>query len=111
MSDCAGLVVPTAWLPKVRMLVDKVALVPEVSPTPLRETECGLPKVLSTILIDALRLPIWFGLKVTISPQFAPAARLEPQLLVWPKSAALIPVSPALLMATAKVPLLLTVSA
>ena len=103
--DCAGLVVPTSWVANVRLAADKVALGPEVSPTPLRETECGLPTVLSVIVTDALRGPNWLGVKVTLMVQFAPAARLDPHvLLLWLKSAALAPVSAMLLTTTADYP-------
>src|SRR5712692_4744723 len=109
--DCAGLVVPTSWLAKVKLVADKVASGPEVSPTPFRETECGLPTVLSVIVIEALRGPNWPGVKVTLMVQFAPAARLEPHVLLWLKSVALVPVSAMLLMTTAEAPVLVTVSA
>ena len=62
------------------------------------------------IVIDALRGPTWLAVKVTVKVQFAPAARLEPHVLVWLKSVALVPVSAMLLIATAKAPVLVTVS-
>ena len=37
-------------------------------------------------------MPVAVGVKVTLIVQFAPAARLVPQLLVWPKSPLLVPV-------------------
>jgi hypothetical protein len=108
--DCAALVVPTTWSPKAKLVADKVALGPAVSPAPLRETECGLPIVLSVIVIEALRGPNWLGVKVTLMVQFAPAATFESHVLLWVKSAALFPVSAMLLITTAEVPVLVTVS-
>jgi hypothetical protein len=80
--DCAGLVVPTSSVANVMLVADQVALGPEVSPTPFRGTECGLPTVLSVIAINALRGPNWLGVKVTVKVQFAPGARLDPHVLV-----------------------------
>jgi hypothetical protein len=70
-------------LPKVKLLADKVALEPEVSPTPFSETECGLPTVLSVIVMAALLGPTWLGVTVTLIAQFSPAAKVDPQVLVW----------------------------
>jgi hypothetical protein len=43
--------------------------------------------------MEALRGPAWLGVKVTLMAQFAPAARLDPHVLLWLKSAALVPVN------------------
>ena len=93
------------------LVADQVALGPEVSPTPFRGTACGLPTVLSVIVIDALRGPDWLGVKATVKVQFAAAARLELQVLVWLKSAALVPLNAMLLITTVEVPVFVTVSA
>jgi hypothetical protein len=45
-----------------------------------------LGEALSAIERDPARLPPVDGLKVTLMEQLAPAARLEPQVLVWLKS-------------------------
>ena len=74
----ARLVVSSVWLPKGKPVDDQVAFGPEISPTPFRETECGLPTVLSVIVIQALLWPNWLGVKVTLIAQDAPAARLDP---------------------------------
>jgi hypothetical protein len=61
----------------------------------------------------ALRVPVAVGVKVTLMVQEAPAANvLEPlgQVLVWAKSALLVPLSPILLMVRAAVPLFLRVT-
>jgi hypothetical protein len=49
---------------------------------PVRLTDCGLSEALSVIVTLAERLPAAFGLNVTLIVQFAPAATLEPQVLV-----------------------------
>ena len=78
-------------------------------PEPLKGTDWGLPEVLSLMETLAVRLPIAVGLKVTLTVQFAPAAKvLDPlgQVLVCAKSPALVPVRPMLEMVRAAVPLL-----
>ena len=80
--DRAALVVPTVVSGRVKLVADKVALLPAVSPTPLRATECGLPTVRSAIVIEALLGPIWLGVTLTLMTQSALAARLDPQLLL-----------------------------
>jgi hypothetical protein len=47
----------------------------------------------SAIRSVADRDPEAEGANVTLTVQLAPAARVEPQLVVWLKSAALVPVS------------------
>jgi hypothetical protein len=47
---------------------------------------------------------------VTLIEQLAPAARLDPQLLVCPKSLALVPVTVIPLMVTVALPVLVTVT-
>jgi hypothetical protein len=56
-------------------------------PVPLRETVCGLPGALSVTETVPLRLPETLGVKVTLISQFAPDARVGPQLFVCPKFA------------------------
>ncbi len=69
-----------------RLVGDKVAFGPETTiPVPLRETVCGLPGALSVTESVPLRLPEALGVKVTLIVQFAPDARLEPQVSVSPK--------------------------
>lgn len=99
MTDRAGVVVPINSVPKSRLVPDKVALDPGTKPTPFNETDCGLPTVSSVMVMEALRGPAWLGVNVTVTVQFAPAARLEPQVLLWPKSAALVPAIVMLLIA------------
>jgi hypothetical protein len=63
------------------------------------------------MLTLALRLPEAVGLNVTVMVQLAPAARLLGQVLVWAKSAALVPVMAILVMLSALVPVLVRVTA
>jgi hypothetical protein len=65
---CAVLLVFTVWLPKGRLVGDRLAAVP----TPVRTTVCGLPAALSLTLIEDLRGPAAVGVKVTPSRQLAP---------------------------------------
>src|SRR6266487_2927041 len=53
---------------------------------------------------EADRLPAADGLKMTETVQLAPAATLTPQVLVWLKSAALVPVIATLVMDKAALP-------
>jgi hypothetical protein len=54
---------------------------------PLRETICGLPGALSVTKIVPLKLSEVLGVKVTLISQFAPDARVEPQVFNTPKLA------------------------
>jgi hypothetical protein len=55
-------------------------------PVPVRLTVCVVGLALSVIVIEPLRKPVALGVKVTLRVQLAPAAKLEPQVLVWAKS-------------------------
>jgi hypothetical protein len=106
---------PTGSLPKERMADEKLtdgALtpVPEAVPVPARLTDCGLPAALSVRLRAAVRDPLTAGLKVTLIVQLAPAATLDPQLLVSEKSLESVPVIPMLVMLKAALPVLLRVT-
>src|SRR5580658_969896 len=61
-------------------------------PVPLSPMVCGLPKALSAMDSLAVNAPTAAGVKVTEIVQLAPAASVAVQVLVWPKSAALVPV-------------------
>ena len=62
-------------------------------PVPAKVTSCGLPPPVSEIDTFAVREPNTIGLKVTVIEQLAPAATLVPQVLVWEKSLAFVPVT------------------
>src|SRR5512146_843544 len=74
----AVLLVPTAWLVKVRLAGDSVTV--ELTPVPVRLTVWGLPVALSAMLTEAVRVPVAVGVKVTLMGQLAPAATGLPQL-------------------------------
>ena len=109
-TDSAGLVVPTSWMPKGKLLTAGVALGPAVTPTPLNDTDWGLPAVSSVMVRAAERAPIWLGVKITLMAQLAPAARLGPQVVVWLNSAVLDPAMAMLVMSVGKVAVLDSVS-
>ena len=62
------------------------------------------------MLIEAARLPLAVGLKVTLIVQFPPAATELPQLLLWAKSPAFVPVIARLVMLNVALPLLVRVT-
>src|SRR5262249_27032462 len=72
----------TAWPGKVRE--PGVQLTTDPSPVPLRLT-LGLAEALLAIVTFPDWLPTEGGVKVTLTVQLAPAARLAPQLLFWAK--------------------------
>ena len=86
-----------------------LAAAPVLAPVPERLTVCGLPVALSVRVTAAVRVPLAVGVKVTLIVQLAPAATLDPQLLVWAKSPALVPVSAMLVMLKAALPVLFRV--
>ena len=61
----------------------------------------GLLLALSVTVNVALRDPVAVGVNVTLIVQFPPAATLDPQVLVCPKSPELVPVKPTLVMVKA----------
>jgi len=63
-----------------------------MAPVPDSVTFCGLPAALSLTLSAAVRVPVAVGLNVILIVQLAPAASELPQVCVWAKSPALIPV-------------------
>ena len=74
-------------------------------PVPIRLTVCGLPAALSVIVMVPVRFPPAVGLNVTAMAQFAPAATLDPQVLVSAKSPALAPEIAMLVTLSAAFPL------
>jgi len=61
---------------------------------------------LSLMLIEAVRMPLAAGVKVTLMVQFPPAATELPQVLAWAKSLALGPVIARLEIVKAPLPML-----
>ena len=107
VTACAVLVVPTDWLPKERLAGAR--LTAGAVPVPVRLTVWGLPTALSAMVSEGARLPLADGVKVTLIVQLAPAATLDPQLLVCAKSPGLVPVSAMLEMLKAEFPVLFRV--
>ena len=75
-------------------------------PVPARLTVDVPPEVLLFTVRAPVRLPRAVGVKVTMTEQVAPAARVLPQLFVWLKS----PVIPILLMVSVAVPVFVNVT-
>lgn len=75
----AALVVPDAWLEKLKLVGETVA---GAVPLPLRLTDCGLLAALSVNVRVPLAVPIVVGSNVTPTEQLAPAAMLVPQVLL-----------------------------
>jgi hypothetical protein len=59
---------------------------PLQSPVPLSGTVWGLPPPVSVMVMKALRVPVFFGAKVTAIMQLAPGFSDDEQVLVWEKS-------------------------
>ena len=74
------------------------------TPVPVTVTLCGEPFALSEMATEADRAPASAGLKVTETVQLAATASEVPQVLVWLKSAALVPVIATLLMDSTALP-------
>ncbi len=76
----AALVVFTRWLPKVKLVLDK--LTEGAVPVPERVTVCGLLLALSETVIAPDRSPVVVGVNVMLIVQFPPAATEVPQVLL-----------------------------
>src|SRR5690348_4786316 len=76
-------------------------------PFPINPAVCGLPPLLSLTPTCAVRDPVVVGVNVTWTTQWAPAARVLPQLVISAKSPGLGPASVMLEMLTVVVPLLI----
>ncbi len=84
VTACAALVVPTCWLLKVSVVLERVtAGAVAATPVPVRLTLCGLPAALSVIDTVPVRVPVAVGVKVTLMVQLAPATTEAPQVFVW----------------------------
>jgi hypothetical protein len=109
VTFCAVLVVPTDWLPNVRVVVERPT-VPDI-PVPARLTAWGLPPVaLSTRLIAAVRPPEAEGVKVVLIVQLPFTASELPQVVVSAKSPALLPVTAMLVMPKLRLPVFVRVT-
>jgi hypothetical protein len=107
---CAALVVVMSWPAKVRLAGESETT--GTTPVPVSGILCGLPEALSVTESEAFRAPVADGLKVTLIVQFAPAATLEPQVLVSVKSPLFAPpmAMPEPLMLNVAVPVFVSVT-
>jgi hypothetical protein len=99
---CAALRVPTAWLPKLKLVGER----PMSAPVPVRGTACGLPIALSVIVMAPVRVPVAVGSNFTVIVQCDPALIEVPQLFVSEKS----PLGTMLVIPRAAVPVLLSLT-
>ena len=93
---------PTCCAGKVKEVGERLT-VGAATPVPVRLTVCVAGLALSVMVTAPVRVPAAVGLKVTLRVQLAPAATLEPQVLVWEKS----PLAVMLVMLRAALPVLL----
>lgn len=80
VTVCGGLVVPTVWLSKIRMALERDT--PEEMPTPDRVTTGTLPRASLVMATPPVRRPPAVGAKVALMVQLLLGATLVPQLLV-----------------------------
>jgi hypothetical protein len=97
--------VPTCCAGKVKEAGERLTT-GVATPVPVRLTVCVAGLALSVIVKVPLLDPAAVGVKVTLRVQLAPAATLEPQVLVWEKS----PLTVMLVMLRAAFPALLSVT-
>src|SRR5208337_3257708 len=100
----ALLLVPTFCDGKVKEVGER--LTAGAVPVPVRLTVCVAGLALSVMVTAPVRVPAAVGLKVTLRVQLAPAATLEPQVLVWEKS----PLTVMLVMLRVALPVFLRVT-
>lgn len=74
--------VPTAWLPKVRLVVERLATGAIATPDPVRVMVCEPPEALSLTVTVPLSVPSTVGRKVTAMLQLPPGATEAPHVFV-----------------------------
>jgi len=104
-----ALAVLTAWFPNASDVGETVTG-PLLLPLPESGTVCGLPGALLAMLSVAERVPAAVGVKVTVIVHEAPAASVDPQVVVRAKSPALVPVMLVPLMVNEADPVLVRVT-
>ena len=77
---------------------------------PVRAIVWGLLGALSLIVISPVRIPGAVGVKVMVMVQEVPGPTVLPQLLVWAKSEALVPVMEIVVMVNTALPVLVRVT-
>src|SRR5713226_7815017 len=80
---CAALVVLICWLPKFRLVGDRLTAGAGFVPVPVKLICCGLPEALSVMLMVPVRVPVAVGVNVTLIVQLVLTASELPQLLLW----------------------------
>src|SRR5437879_590249 len=106
VTTLATLVVPTGWLPKSKLVLDRLRAGPEGVPVPIKLITCGLPPALSVMMIVPARVPMAVGAKLILIVQLAPFGTLPPQLSVRVKS----PLGSILVMVNVAFPVLVSVT-
>jgi hypothetical protein len=76
------LLLPTFWEANVRLEGETVNAGVLFAPVPESDTFCGLFEAESVKVKVPVRVPAAVGVKITLTVQLEPAARLVPQLLV-----------------------------
>ena len=86
LTACGALLLPTFCELNVKLLGVTVNCGVLEAPVPVSDTFCGLLEAESVRVSVPVRVPPAVGVKVTLTVQLAPAARLLPQLLLCEKS-------------------------
>jgi hypothetical protein len=96
------------WLVKVKL----ETVVPPIGevPLPVNVITCGLPLALSEMLMEAVRLKIPPGVKVTLKAQVPLGAIAVVQVLVSAKSLALVPITEMLVKVRLELPVFVSVT-
>jgi hypothetical protein len=97
--------VPTSCAGKVKEAGERLTS-GVATPVPVKLTDWVAGLALSVMVTAPVLVPVAVGLKVTLRVQLAPAATLEPQVLVWEKS----PLTVMLVMLRVALPVLLRVT-
>src|SRR3989442_14829102 len=98
VTTLATLVVPTGWLPKSKLVLDRLRAGPEGVPVPIKLITWGLPPALSVMMIAPARAPMAVGAKLILIVQLAFAATLPPFAQVVPGARTKSPLETTLVM-------------
>jgi hypothetical protein len=104
VTVCAAAVVPVSVVKLSELGVSETTGALAAIPVPLSAAVWVAPAALSVTVSVAVKLAAEAGVKLTAMAQEASIASELPQLLVWLKSAAFVPVMTMLVMASAAVP-------
>ena len=108
VTACDAVELPTGSEPYDRLVAESVTVV--FVPVPVSATFCGEPLALSVIVIAAVIAPVVAGAKCPWMVQFAPTAKLVPQLLAKTNGEASAPVTLMLVRDMATPPLFVMVT-